>query len=79
MIGTFLPLVFLPEYAFRIGVAPTFEGQYILKNLVFVAAEWTVLLPHCLPTRSTGATEMIEPTVAKVRSRRVATNTVTVS
>ena len=51
MIGTFTPLFFYPELAFRIGLAPTLEGQYILKNLVFVAAGWTVLLPHCLPKR----------------------------
>lgn len=52
MIGTFMPLFVLPELAFKIGVlAPTLEGQYILKNIVFVAAGWTVLLPHCLPTR----------------------------
>ena len=51
MVGTFMPLVVLPELAFRIGIAPTLEGQYILKNVVFVAAGWTVLLPHCLPAR----------------------------
>lgn len=51
MIGTFMPLFVLPEFAFQIGVAPTFEGQYILKNIVFVAAGWTILLPHCLPRR----------------------------
>jgi len=52
MIGTFMPLLVLPELAFKIApLAPTFEGQYILKNIVFVAAGWTVLLPHCLPVR----------------------------
>lgn len=52
MIGTFAPLFALPELAFKIApFAPTLEGQYILKNLVFVAAGWTVLLPHCLPDR----------------------------
>ncbi|MCP4190095.1 MAG: DoxX family membrane protein [Planctomycetaceae bacterium] len=52
MIGTFTPLFVLPELAFKIGpLAPTFEGQYILKNVVFVAAGWTVLLPYCLPAR----------------------------
>ena len=50
MIGTFLPLVVLPELTFQIApFAPTLEGQYILKNLVFVAAAWTVLLPYCFP------------------------------
>ena len=47
MLGTFMPLVLLPEYAFRFfPFAPTMDGQYVLKNLVFVAAGWTVLLPH---------------------------------
>lgn len=50
MVGTFMPLFVLPELAFKMGyLAPTLEGQYILKNIVFVAAGWTVLLPHCLP------------------------------
>ena len=48
MAGTFLPLFLLPEFTFKIApLAPTLEGQYILKNLVFVAAGWTVLLPAC--------------------------------
>ncbi len=48
MVGTFLPLFLLPEFTFKIApLAPTLEGQYILKNLVFVAAGWTVLLPAC--------------------------------
>ena len=52
MVGTFMPLFVLPELAFKMGVlAPTLEGQYILKNIVFVAAGWTVLLPHCLRAR----------------------------
>jgi len=38
LLGTFLPLVLLPELAFRVApFAPTFEGQYVLKNLVFTA------------------------------------------
>lgn len=46
MCGTFVPLFVLPELAFKISpLAPTLEGQYILKNIVFVAAGWTVLLP----------------------------------
>ncbi len=51
MAGTFLPLLLFPEFAFKIApLAPTLEGQYILKNLVFVAAGWTVLLsPLLLP------------------------------
>ena len=39
MPGTFLPLVLLPGVCWTIpGVAPTLEGQYIIKNLVLIAA-----------------------------------------
>jgi len=52
MIGTFLPLVLLPELTFKIApLAPNIEGQYIFKNIVFVAAGWTVLLPQVFPQR----------------------------
>ena len=44
--STFLPLFLLPELTFKIApLAPTLEGQYILKNIVSVAAGWTVMLP----------------------------------
>lgn len=43
MLGTLLPLVLLPELMFvRVPFAPTFEGQYILKNLVFLGAGWAL-------------------------------------
>ena len=43
MVGTFLPLVLLPEVCFiRVPYAPTLEGQYILKNLVIIAAAMVV-------------------------------------
>ena len=41
MIGTFLPLVLLPELTFQPGRIPyglTIEGQYIIKNLLVIAA-----------------------------------------
>lgn len=41
MAGTFLPLVLLPEVTFQAGrfpYAPTMEGQYIVKNLLIIAA-----------------------------------------
>ena len=39
MAGTVTPLVLFPHEAFvRIPYAPTLEGQYILKNVVLVAA-----------------------------------------
>ena len=39
MVGTFLPLVILPDVTWqRVPYAPTLEGQYILKNLVIIGA-----------------------------------------
>ncbi len=39
MIGTALPLVFFPTETFTVfPIAPTLEGQYIIKNLVLVSA-----------------------------------------
>ncbi len=47
MIGTFLPLFLLPELTYKFPpFAPTVEGQYILKNLVLVAAGWAVFAPY---------------------------------
>ena len=45
MVGTFMPLVLLPEVAFqagRIPYAPTLEGQYIIKNLLILSAALVV-------------------------------------
>lgn len=45
-VGTFTPLVLLPELTFKVApFAPTMEGQYILKNVVFVSAAVAVLWP----------------------------------
>ena len=45
MLGTCSPLFILPELTFKIApFAPTLEGQYIFKNIVFIAAAWTVLV-----------------------------------
>ena len=41
MVGTFLPLVILPEITFQEGRIPyglTLEGQYIVKNLLIIAS-----------------------------------------
>lgn len=40
MVGTFMPLVFLPEVSFQNGnyLLPTLEGQYIIKNLMILSA-----------------------------------------
>lgn len=45
MVGTFLPLVLLPELAWQEGRIPyalTLEGQYIVKNLLILAAALVV-------------------------------------
>ena len=50
MAGTSMPLFLLPEFTFKIApFAPNVEGQYIFKNIVFLAAGWTALLPHVFP------------------------------
>jgi len=40
MVGTFMPLVFLPDTTFQrnIILLPTLEGQYIIKNLMIISA-----------------------------------------
>ncbi len=41
MVGTFMPLILLPQVTFQAGhtpYAPTMEGQYIIKNLVIISA-----------------------------------------
>ena len=46
MLGTFVPLFSLMEFTFKyFPFAPSMEGQYIMKNIVFLAAGWTVLYP----------------------------------
>lgn len=45
MIGTFLPLVLLPEITFQEAgffYLPTLEGQYIIKNLMLISAGWVI-------------------------------------
>jgi uncharacterized membrane protein YkgB len=45
MVGTFMPLVMLPEVTFQAGkipFAPTIEGQYIIKNLLIISAALVV-------------------------------------
>lgn len=45
MVGTFMPLVILPQVTFQPGGMPyalTMEGQYIVKNLVIIAAALVV-------------------------------------
>ena len=45
MAGTFMPLLLLPEVTFQAGRIPyglTMEGQYIVKNLLIIAAALVV-------------------------------------
>lgn len=44
MLGTFMPLVFLPEVTFQNDhyLMPTLEGQYIIKNLMIISAAMVV-------------------------------------
>jgi len=43
MAGTLTPLVLFPAEVFtRIPYAPTLEGQYIIKNVVLIAAAMVV-------------------------------------
>src|SRR5699024_7614396 len=45
MVGTFMPLVILPEVAFQTSHFPyglTLEGQYIIKNMLIISAAITV-------------------------------------
>jgi uncharacterized membrane protein YphA (DoxX/SURF4 family) len=39
MLGTFTPLILFPQIAFTVvPIAPTLEGQYIIKNVVLITA-----------------------------------------
>lgn len=43
MVGTFTPLVLFPAETFTVfPIAPTLEGQYIIKNLVIIGAAMVV-------------------------------------
>jgi uncharacterized membrane protein YkgB len=44
MLGTFMPLLFLPEITFQNGnyLLPTLEGQYIIKNVMIISAALVV-------------------------------------
>lgn len=65
MAGTYLPAIYMPEMLFKIApFAPTLEGQYIIKNFVFLAAGWTVLVPHAFGNgqRRRNSRETSQPT-----------------
>lgn len=50
MLTTFLPLVFLPSLTWQKFFVPTLEGQYIIKNLVIIAAAMGIAA-HLVPLR----------------------------
>ena len=50
MLATFLPLFTLPEQTWNGFLVPTLEGQYIIKNLVIIAAAFGIAA-HLHPLR----------------------------
>ena len=44
MVGTFMPMFFLPEVVYQNGnvLLPTMEGQYIIKNVMIISAALVV-------------------------------------
>lgn len=62
MIGTFMPLVFLPQVTFQNGnpLVLTLEGQYIIKNILIISAA-LVLGGDFYPTRKPPVTKEILP------------------
>ncbi len=61
--STFLPLFLFPEITFKfVPFAPTLEGQYIMKNLVSVAAGWTVMFPAVKAAWKRNPADELSPT-----------------
>jgi hypothetical protein len=53
MVTTFLPLAFLPSISWQAPMVPTIEGQYIIKNLVIIAAAIGIVAHlHPLPKKA---------------------------
>lgn len=44
MVGTFMPLVFMPDVTFQNSnpLLPTLEGQYIIKNLMIISGAFAI-------------------------------------
>ena len=55
MVTTFMPLFILPEATWSAFLVPTLEGQYIIKNLVIIAAA-VGIAAHLHPLSRDGAT-----------------------
>ncbi len=53
MMITFLPLIFLPDIAWRQMFVPTLEGQYIIKNIaIIITAIFVVAHTHPLSKKN---------------------------
>jgi uncharacterized membrane protein YphA (DoxX/SURF4 family) len=75
MMGTFLPLIVLSAQAFQGNLlAPTMEGQYIIKNLVLITGAMVVVLyTHTTvdaTTSQAGLASRAKRASAKARKRR---------
>ena len=71
MAGTFAPLWFFPELTFKIApFAPNLEGQYIFKNIVFIAAGWTVFVPEIFAAKQDATVSVFQPSVNNVSTVR---------
>ncbi len=58
MITTFMPLFLLPSITWAGFFVPTLEGQYIIKNLVIIAAAIGIAAQlHPLPGHPSPATQ----------------------
>jgi hypothetical protein len=69
--STFLPLFIFPEITFKIfPFAPTLEGQYIMKNLISVAAGWTVMLPAAKAHWAMPRKKVVIPLILATMKRR---------
>lgn len=55
MVTTFMPLFILPEATWSAFMVPTLEGQYIIKNLVIIAAA-VGIAAHLHPLSRKGVT-----------------------
>ncbi len=59
MVAAFLPLVVLPELTWQSVLVPTFEGQYIIKNLVIIALALSLAAHlHPLPLARSSKSEI---------------------
>lgn len=73
MIMTFLPLVLLPQLTWKGILVPTLEGQYIIKNMVIIAAALGIA-SHMTPLsvkRQLATLSPIKPATKKPRKKTI--------